>query len=201
MKSKVETGYGSSSFSQEVGIFMKWKWFLIAILFISPAVASAAEISSPYAGQETREIKALSRDEINGYLSGDGMGFAKAAELNHYPGPKHVLDLADQLQLSEEQRRRSQMIFEDMKSKAVSLGRQLVEKERLLDSRFGDAKISDAELVQLVTEISVLHGKIRAAHLQAHLAQRAALTADQLMRYDTLRGYQGSGTHGQHHGH
>ena len=93
------------------------------------------------------------------------------------------------------------MIFEDMKSKAVSLGRQLVEKERLLDSRFGDAKISDAELVQLVTEISVLHGKIRAAHLQAHLAQRAALTADQLMRYDTLRGYQGSGTHGQHHGH
>ena len=69
---------------------MKWKWFLIATLFICTAVASAAEISSPYAGQETREIKALSRDEINGYLSGDGMAFAKAAELNHYPGPKHV---------------------------------------------------------------------------------------------------------------
>jgi hypothetical protein len=180
---------------------MKWKWFLIATLLICTAVASAAEISSPYAGQETREIKALSRDEINGYLSGDGMAFAKAAELNHYPGPKHVLELAHQLQLSEEQRRRSQMIFEGMKSKAVSLGKQLVEKEQLLDSRFVAANISDAELVQLITEISVLHGKIRAVHLQAHLAERAVLSADQLRRYDALRGYQGSGTHGQHHGH
>jgi hypothetical protein len=180
---------------------MKWKWFLIAILFICTGVASAADTSSPYAGQETREIKALSRDEINGYLSGDGMSFAKAAELNHYPGPKHVLELADQLQLSEEQRRRSQTVFEDMKAKAVSLGKQLVEKEQLLDSRFAAANISDAELVQLITEISVLHGKIRAVHLQAHLAERAVLSADQLMRYDALRGYQGSGTHGQHHGH
>ena len=129
------------------------------------------------------------------------MAFAKAAELNHYPGPKHVLELADQLQLSEEQRRRSRTIFDEMKAKAVSFGKQLVEKEQLLDSRFAAANISDAELVQLVTEISVLHGNIRAVHLQAHLTQRAALTADQLMRYDALRGYQRSGTHGQHDGH
>jgi hypothetical protein len=170
---------------------MKCKWFFITTLFVCTSVASAAETSSPYAGQETREIKALSRDEVNNYLSGDGMSFAKAAELNHYPGPKHVLELADQLQLSEEQRRHSQMIFDEMKAKAVSLGKQLVEKERLLDS----AKISDAELLQLVTEISVVHGAIRTIHLQAHLAERAALTADQLTRYDALRGYQGSGTH------
>ena len=180
---------------------MKFKWVLIAPLFICAAVASAAEISSPYAGQETREIKALSRDEINGYLSGDGMSFAKAAELNHYPGPKHVLELADELQLSLEQRRLSQMIFDEMKTKAVILGKQLVETEQLLDSRFAAANISDAELLQLVMEISVLHGKIRAVHLQAHLAERAALTADQLMRYDALRGYQGPRSHGQHHGH
>jgi hypothetical protein len=180
---------------------MTCKSFLMVTWVFCTAVARAAETPSPYAGQETREIKALSRDEINGYVSGDGMGFAKAAELNHYPGPKHVLELADKLQLSEEQRRRSQMIFEDMKSKAVSLGKQFVEKEGLLDSRFAAANISYAELLQLVTEISVLHGEIRAVHLQAHLSQRAVLTADQLMHYDALRGYQGSGTHGQHHGH
>jgi hypothetical protein len=180
---------------------MNWKWLFITTLFVCTSVASAAETSSPYAGQETREIKALSLDEINGYLSGDGMSFAKAAELNHYPGPKHVLELADQLQLSEEQRRRSQMIFEDMKAKTVNLGKQLVEKEQLLNSRFVDANISDADLLQLVTEISVLHGKIRAVHLQAHLAEKIVLTSDQLMRYDALRGYQASGTHGQHDGH
>ena len=179
---------------------MKWKWFLMAPLFVCTAVASAAEISSPYARQETREIKALSRDEINGYVSGDGMAFAKAAELNHYPGPKHVLQLADQLQLSEEQRRTTQRLFEEMNSTAVNLGKQLVERERLLDSRFAAASISDAELSQLVSEVSVLHGKIRAVHLQAHVAERVLLTAEQLMRYDALRGYGASGSHIQHDG-
>jgi Spy/CpxP family protein refolding chaperone len=192
-----ESGTGTLN----AGVFMNWKWFVAAPLFFCAAVASAAETSSPYLGQENREIKALSREEINGYLSGDGMGFAKAAELNHYPGPKHILQLADQLQLSEEQRRRTQAIFEDMNSKAVNFGKQLVEKEQLLESRFADANISDAELGQLVTEISVLQGKIREAHLQAHLAERAVLTADQLVRYDALRGYQVTGSHGQHDGH
>jgi hypothetical protein len=177
------------------------KWFLTAALFFYATVTWAADTSSPYAGQETREIKALSRDEITGYLSGDGMGFAKAAELNHYPGPKHVLQLADQLQLSEEQRRKTQAVFNEMSSKAVNLGKQLVEKEQLLDSHFVDANISDAELGQLVTDISILYGKIRAIHLQAHLAERALLTADQLSRYDVLRGYQATGSHVQHDGH
>jgi len=56
----------------------------------------AQEDHSPYAGQEKRSIKALSQAQIENFLSGAGMGFAKAAELNHYPGPKHVLELADQ---------------------------------------------------------------------------------------------------------
>lgn len=85
-----------------------------------------------------------------------------------------------------------------MKAKAVSLGKQLVEKEQLLDSRFAAANISDAELLQLVMEISVL---VRAVHLQAHLAERAVLTADQLRRYDALSGYHAPGTHSQHVGH
>jgi|SRR4029077_354070 hypothetical protein len=180
---------------------MKWTWFLTATFFFCATVTWAADTSSPYSGQETREIKALSRDEIIAYLSGDGMGFAKAAELNHYPGPKHVLQLADQLQLSEEQRRKTQAVFEEMSSKAINFGKQLVEKEQLLDSRFAEANISDAELRQLVTDISVLHGQIRATHLQAHFAERAVLTVDQLIRYDALRGYQAPGSHGQHDGH
>jgi hypothetical protein len=79
---------------------MRWKWFLLAAAFCCTTAARAGEVLSPYTGQEKREIKALSKKEIDGYISGDGMGFAKTAELNHYPGPRHVLDLADQLQLS-----------------------------------------------------------------------------------------------------
>ena len=180
---------------------MRCKWFLVATICLYTPAAWAGEALSPYSGQETREIKAVSKDEITGYLSGDGMGFAKAAELNHYPGPKHVLELADQLQLSEEQRRKTQAVFEDMNLKAVNLGKQLVEKERVLDSRFAEGNISDLELGQLVTEISVLHGKIRAVHLQAHLAERLLLTANQLSLYDALRGYQAAGNQGHHDGH
>jgi Spy/CpxP family protein refolding chaperone len=169
---------------------MRWKWFLLAAAFFYATAAWAGEALSPYTGQEKREIKSLSKAEIDGYISGDGMGFAKTAELNRYPGPRHVLDLADQLQLSGEQRKRTQAIFESMKSQAMSLGKQLVDKEQLLDSRFAEGTISDAELEQLVTEISVIQGKLRTVHLRAHLAQRVVLTPDQVRIYDAHRGYQ-----------
>jgi hypothetical protein len=128
-------------------------------------------------------------------------GLAKAAELNHYPGPRHVLELAGQLQLSDEQRGRTQGIFEEMKSQATSLGKQFVEKEQLLDSRFAEGTISDAEVEQLVTEISVIQGKLRAVHLRAHLAQRAVLTQDQIRLYDAHRGYQQPEADDPHAGH
>jgi len=38
---------------------------------------------------------ALSVEQIEQYRAGAGMGYAKAAELNRYPGPMHVLELAD----------------------------------------------------------------------------------------------------------
>ena len=152
---------------------------------------------SPYSGQESREIKALSKEEVDGYLSRDGMGLAKAAELNHYPGPKHVLDLAKQLNLSDEQQTKTQTIFDRMKSNAVNLGKQLVEKERLLDTRFADGTISNDELEQLLAEISELQGKVRAVHL----AEKLLLTPDQISRYDTFRGYQQPSDHDQHTAH
>ena len=183
------------------GDFMRWKWFLLAIAFFCTTAAWGGEALSPYTGQEKREIKSLSKAEIDGYISGDGMGFAKTAELNRYPGPRHVLELADQLQLSGEQRKRTQAIFESMKSQATSLGKQLVEKEQLLDSRFAEGTISDAELEELVTEISVIQGKLRAVHLRAHLAQRVVLTPDQIRIYDAHRGYQQPEADDPHAGH
>ena len=60
------------------------------------AVAAAAHTESLYVGQETRDIKALSPQDIDDYLHGRGWGMP-AAELNHYPGPRHVLDLAHSL--------------------------------------------------------------------------------------------------------
>jgi hypothetical protein len=65
---------------------------LFAVLAIVAATAtSSAQTTSPYTGQEQRAIKALSDEEIRDLLEARGMGLAKAAELNSYPGPLHVL--------------------------------------------------------------------------------------------------------------
>jgi hypothetical protein len=63
---------------------------------------------SEYAGQEAKKVKALSNEEIAGFLGGKGLGFAKSAELNNFPGPMHVLALSDKLALTSEQKRKIQ---------------------------------------------------------------------------------------------
>ncbi|HYV03741.1 MAG TPA: hypothetical protein VFB82_04100, partial [Blastocatellia bacterium] len=67
-------------------------------------VATAANAQTPYAGMQTRTIKSLSEQQVADLGAGRGMGLALAAELNGYPGPSHVLELADKLDLSVDQR-------------------------------------------------------------------------------------------------
>jgi hypothetical protein len=169
---------------------------LFTLLAVMPLAAIAVE-EAPYAGQQDREIKALSIEEIDAYLSGKGMGFAKAAELNHYPGPRHVIDLAVELELSQGQVRQSRALFEAMQQQAVSLGRDLVKLERRLDQHFADGSINPVMLKALTGEVGHLKARIRFVHLSAHLDQRALLTAGQMERYDRLRGY-GASHSGQH---
>ena len=70
-----------------------------------------AYAQSPYAGQESRESKALSPQEVPDLLAGKGMGLAQAAELNGYPGPMHVLELAAQLQLPPDHTSKTEALF------------------------------------------------------------------------------------------
>ena len=177
---------------------MLWPWLCIVIVLGCFPLCWSAEPVSPYVGQEKQEIKALSAEDIQGYRSGIGMGLAKVAELNHYPGPRHVLDLAQPLQLSEEQQRHTQAIFEAMLTEAVRLGQQLLDKERHLDALFAAGTITKAQVEQLVADIATTYGQLRTVHLQAHLAQKTILTPDQLRRYDMLRGYEVSSPHATH---
>lgn len=99
---------------------------------------------SPYAGQQHRGIKALSDQEVQDLLAGRGMGYAKTAELNGYPGPLHVLELADPLRLSAEQKARTQGVYEGMQARARALGQALVEREAEFDRLFASRGISRA---------------------------------------------------------
>ncbi|MDQ6679994.1 MAG: hypothetical protein M3Y67_03390 [Pseudomonadota bacterium] len=169
---------------------MKVSGIASSIVAVSTAmVAITALAASPYAGQESREIKALSAEDISAYQAGKGMGFAKTAELNGFAGPAHVLELATQLHLTGEQRARTEAVFASMSTKASALGRLLVERERELDTLFATKTITSSRLVSSLHEIGTLQAQIRDAHLEAHLAQVEILTAEQNAMYAQLRGY------------
>lgn len=174
---------------------------VVAVLLASGA---AAPPSSPYAGQQTRDIKAVSAAEVRDLLDGAGIGLAKAAELNGYPGPAHVLELAPGLGLAPEQRAQTQALFDGMQSGAKVLGRALVDEERRLDQLFASRQITPELLRASLVRISELQGQVRGAHLEAHLEQTRILTSEQVARYAELRGYgsgSGHGDHGTHRRH
>jgi len=97
---------------------MKPRTLLLSLAACLLAVPLAAA-DMPYAGQQARPLKALSDDDIAALRNGEGMGMAKAAELNGYPGPAHVLTLAAQLGLTETQQRDVRAIFERMRPNTV----------------------------------------------------------------------------------
>lgn len=152
-----------------------------------------------YAPMQQREIKALSDDQIRGYLQGDGMGLALPAELNGYPGPKHVLDLADQLDVTPEQREAVQAIFDRMNKHARDLGARIVEAERALEKAFRNGAIDAGSLQAQTGAIAKLQGELRAAHLLAHLETKVLLTPAQFAAYSRLRGYEAGTSHSHHH--
>ena len=158
---------------------MNWRTtlrFLIPILFAGTAYA-------------------LSPQEAQQYLSGAGMGYAKPAELNQFPGPMHVLELADKLKLSDEQRKQTQRLMDEHKAEARTIGAKLVEAERSIEALFRSGNVQQEKLAQAVSDAAAIEGQYRLSHLETHRRMRALLTDEQVKRYDQLRGYGHGGGH------
>jgi len=163
----------------------------IALLALTAAIAPLASISAAdgYPGQQTRAIKSLAPEDVTDLLNGRGMGLAKAGELNHYPGPAHVIELHDKLDLTPDQLSAVQASFERMGAAAKPLGAELIERESALDRAFADGTVTQETLADATAAIGALQGRLRAVHLAAHLETHALLTRAQIARYDALRGY------------
>ena len=168
---------------------------LIAAAVICGTTALAQQ---PYAGMETRAIKALSEQQIGDLEAGRGMGLALAAELNGYPGPIHAIELADKLGLSSDQIARLKELFEAMKAETIPIGMQLIAEERTLDDAFAGRTITPASLDLETQKIGAIQARLRAAHLKHHLSTVAVLTPAQIEKYNQLRGYSGGAPHHQH---
>ena len=155
------------------------------------AAAGAAQAQMPpasYAGEQTRAIKALSDADIAGLLAGQGAGFAKAAELNGYPGPAHTLELKDRLSLDAEQVAATERLMIAHKARARDIGAALVQAELRLDAIFASRSADAAAVEQATRDVGFLHSQLRAEHLNTHLAQTALLNAEQVAHYSLLRG-------------
>lgn len=152
----------------------------------APAASSSP---SPYVGEETRGIKALAPEQIAGLRAGRGMGYGRAAELNGYPGPMHVLELAQELRLTDDQITATREIRARMQTRAQAVGSELVEAEAELDRLFRTGIATQATLKAALERIGRLQAEVRGAHLQAHIEQHAVLTPEQVERYGELRGY------------
>lgn len=158
----------------------------------SGAVSSPSPAISPYAGQEAREIKSLSAAQTQDLLAGKGMELAKAAELNGYPGPMHTLELAQPLELSDQQKQDTEALLVRHKAEARALGENLVQAERELDAAFAARRIDTVTLASQTQRIGQLQAALRASHLRTHLQQTEFLTSEQVSRYAQLRGYTAS---------
>lgn len=176
------------------------RWDAFGLIVVAGA-ASAAE-TSPYAGWQERTIKALSPEQIEDYLAGRGMTMALPAELNGYPGPRHVLDLAEDLALTPDQLTQTEALFEDMQERAIELGVRIVAREADLDELFASGTASGARVREASEALGLLNGQLRAHHLSYHLAVRDLLDSAQIRRYQRLRGYASTAAaHKQGHGH
>ena len=167
-------------------------WFSLSLLFLILVSLSAfAEESykSKYVGQEHRNIKSLSPDDIKELKRGGGWGLAKAAELNGVPGPAHILEMAEKINLTDEQKRKIQKIYNDMKVEAVALGEQLIRLELELNSGFSNGTINKILLDKSVREIEKVRAKLRLVHLSTHLKTPNILSNEQIILYNELRGY------------
>jgi hypothetical protein len=151
---------------------------------------------SPYSGEELRDVKSLSDSDIQSLLNGTGEAFggiAKLAELNGYPGPRHVLDITSDLKLTDNQKVEIEMIYESMSRKAKAIGAKIIAIERDMDKAFANKTITEQGLKLLINNSADLYGQIRFVHLSAHIDTVRVLTAEQVQMYNKIRGYDTSG--------
>lgn len=169
------------------------KLFLLVLACATLSNAALAQThthaASPYAALASREIKALSNEHIADLRAGRGMSLALPAERNGYPGPSHVLELAESLGLTQDQHARTQSLFSQMQRETAALGERVIESEHRLDALFASGIATPENLGPATAEAASLQGRLRAAHLQYHLEMKRVLTPGQVASYNSLRGY------------
>jgi Spy/CpxP family protein refolding chaperone len=166
--------------------------FLLALVIYTPLSALAQHnhgVQTPYAGMQSRAIKSLSDNDIKELRRGGGWGLALAAELNGMPGPAHLLELKEQIALTQDQVAKTQALLEDMRKAAIPTGERLIAAEAALENAFAKGTVDEASLRRLLAQAEDARTELRFIHLSQHFKTVKYLKPEQIKRYNILRGY------------
>ena len=169
-----------------LGLFGLFGVFAIAS---TPALAQHTHGITPHAHGQSAAVPSLTADEVRELRNGEGMGLARAAELNHFPGPKHILEFMSELDLGSAQIERIETIHGKMRAQAIAKGEDILKAELRLADLFASGQPTAAEVRRITERLGAMRGRLRAIHLLAHIESAHELTGEQIERYDRLRGY------------
>jgi len=162
---------------------------LVASALVAVALGAAAVwASSPHGGHDGHRSArrcAAEFDQVVG--SGRGFGMAFVADQQGYPGPMHVLELADRLGLTAEQERRARELMDAMFTASRPRSAALLDAERRLRALFASGAADEESVRVAVAEVERARAELRMVHLRAHLAARDLLTAEQRSAYHEAR--------------
>lgn len=176
-------------------------FFAFALTASMFAEVSADSAKHGYRDAVSRTVKGLSETQMADLKAGRGMGLSLPAELQGYPGPRHVLELAGELNLSTDQRNATQALIAEMTSKAVAFGLRLIDEEKALDALFASGQATSENVRAQAAKIATVQGELRFTHLKYHLAMTQELSPEQRQRYAELRGYTSEAPAHKHHHH
>jgi Spy/CpxP family protein refolding chaperone len=162
---------------------------ITSLLPLAGAAQDHSHGSTPYAGFQNRAIKSLSEQDIAELRQGAGWGLALPAELSGWPGPKHLLELQEELDLTEGQIAEIEAIFQAMRDEAMQAGDRFIAAEAAVSDGFADPDLTEAQLRVLLEASASARADLRFIHLSRHLQTVKHLTRHQVMQYNILRGY------------
>jgi Spy/CpxP family protein refolding chaperone len=170
---------------------------LIALLLATALPVAAQDEPAESAAAEAADARptGLMPRQERMLREGRGMGLARAAEMNGYPGPRHVLEQAEALELTDEQRAASAELMARVRQQAPAVGERILAAEAELNAMFADGTVTREAMEEKLAEIADLNAELRAVHLNAHLDQAALLTDAQKAAYEPM--YQTRGAQGQ----
>ncbi len=146
-------------------------------------------LTTVFAGSQVSAQMTFPPDK-DSLLTGAGMAMAMVAEMNGYPGPKHALELKEQLGISKEQVTKIVDIANNVENSAKLKGEEIVAAEQVLNKSFENGTLNEKALRAILERIGKLRGELRFIHLQAHLRMKQILSPNQIQRYNEIRGHE-----------